>query len=488
MAVAPRGRICLEQQRRQPPAMALQPSTWNSGSSNSGSSGSRGSSSGSGGSRGSGSSSGNSGSSSSSTDSLRLLTSAIQCAPTWRALQALLHTSLHDMNAIHISALVSRLPKVAAPSRMAPPEHAQFDRFLGSVSQLVVRRLDSLDARGLANILWAVVKLGFTPSHDTLSRFLFEAYVRMHELRPQELANLGWALATMGCRHPAWLRRYVIHVHAALGGMRPQELANTAWALASLRCPVPEPLLRAMQRRAATAVADFKLKELMMMLTALSKMATAGGGGGPHGGLPPQLLAAALEALLQQQQGGSGGPAFEGLVRQQQLEQQGGWGSSAGRSGGAWSGPNFDPGLSVGLTGKLPWQELEQEKGGRGGVLGAGRGQASDGVQPGHGGVPRSALVGGVSAEAGLGGRHTLTLHDHANLLWLLAKVCAGCWGHLTPKSCGYLRSSPYAAGGGCLLQHQHYGVVVRTWRGDHHWQAKLYAAVCTLGNVELGC
>lgn len=30
-----------------------------------------------------------------------------------------------------------------------------------------------------------------------VQRFLFAAFVSMHEMRPQELANLAWALATM---------------------------------------------------------------------------------------------------------------------------------------------------------------------------------------------------------------------------------------------------------------------------------------------------
>eukprot|EP00955_Chlamydomonas_euryale_P086204 364197-Chlamydomonas_euryale.AAC.48 len=68
--------------------------------------------------------------------------------------------------------------------------------------------VDQLDARGLANILWAFGRLGCPPRHALLNRLLFASYLRMDELRPQELANAAWALAVMqASRRPACRRR-----------------------------------------------------------------------------------------------------------------------------------------------------------------------------------------------------------------------------------------------------------------------------------------
>ena len=42
-----------------------------------------------------------------------------------------------------------------------------------------------------------MARLGFRPSPDLLNHLLFMAYVKAEQLNAQELANLGWALATM---------------------------------------------------------------------------------------------------------------------------------------------------------------------------------------------------------------------------------------------------------------------------------------------------
>lgn len=42
-----------------------------------------------------------------------------------------------------------------------------------------------------------MARLGFRPSPELLNHLLFMAYVKAEQLNAQELANLGWALATM---------------------------------------------------------------------------------------------------------------------------------------------------------------------------------------------------------------------------------------------------------------------------------------------------
>lgn len=140
--------------------------------------------------------------------------------------------------ALHGAAASASQQGAVSHSAASRAERAAFDRFLGQLSHIVLLRCvghstwvwrpclpsvvtctcsdasplitkrnpflplsfdrcESLDARGLANILWSVAHLGFRPSPDLLNRLLFMAYVKAEQLNAQELANLGWALATM---------------------------------------------------------------------------------------------------------------------------------------------------------------------------------------------------------------------------------------------------------------------------------------------------
>lgn len=181
------------------------------------------------------------------------LTRAISTSKSWDQLQGLLHAHARAMNAIHVSALMVKLAKVvASPSPQHPTipaarptpatatihsmlQRGRLERLLRDVSALVSVRLEAFDARGLANTMWAVARLGFVPAHGLLQRFLFATFVHMHSMAPQEIANLAWAVATMRvATGRTWADRLAQHVLRTAADMQPQELANTAWALQQL--------------------------------------------------------------------------------------------------------------------------------------------------------------------------------------------------------------------------------------------------------------
>jgi hypothetical protein len=77
----------------------------------------------------------------------RLVMRQIMCASTWWELQGVLDQHAQAMNTMHLSALVARLAKIAPPpSQHQPPGLAAL---MQSVSALVSRSLDDMDARGL---------------------------------------------------------------------------------------------------------------------------------------------------------------------------------------------------------------------------------------------------------------------------------------------------------------------------------------------------
>lgn len=138
-------------------------------------------------------------------------------------------------------------------------------RRLATVAPL---QLPELAPQGLAMLLWALAVLdtsGVDVAKDlgpdvppTASarapRALFRAVAeeaRKHakRLKPRELANVAWALATLEVSMPAWLLAELPRRAAQLG---PQECANSLWALATSSHSV-EDLVRSMPRGGGTA-------------------------------------------------------------------------------------------------------------------------------------------------------------------------------------------------------------------------------------------
>ncbi|GIL80694.1 hypothetical protein Vretimale_9271 [Volvox reticuliferus] len=173
-------------------------------------------------------------------------------AQSWTELETLTHKHSASFSHVHVSALVCRLPKLVEPAQLSTPEKSHFSRFLREVSDIVAVRLSTFDPRAIANVLWGVSKLGYSPAPPMLNKFLFEAYVRMYEFNAQELANLAWALATLaglGNRPvPVWLLKYTQAALPRVSGLKPSELAHMAWALSRLFPPA-----------AATAAAESPL-------------------------------------------------------------------------------------------------------------------------------------------------------------------------------------------------------------------------------------
>ncbi|GIL63192.1 hypothetical protein Vafri_17316 [Volvox africanus] len=189
----------------------------------------------------------------------RFLLSTIMGAQSWTELEALTHKHSSSFSHIHVSALVCRLPKLVEPAQLSKPEKSHFSRFLREVSDIVTVRLSTFDPRAIANVLWGVSKLGYSPAPPLLNKFLFEAYVRMYEFNAQELANLAWALATLAALGnrpvPVWLRKYTQAALPRVTELKPSELAHMAWALSRLFPPA-----------AAAAVAERQLQPVGMPL------------------------------------------------------------------------------------------------------------------------------------------------------------------------------------------------------------------------------
>ena len=63
---------------------------------------------------------------------------------------------------------------------------------------LAAARAGELSARNVANILWALAKLGHRPKEAVLATCAARAAARAHEANAQNIANTLWAFATLG--------------------------------------------------------------------------------------------------------------------------------------------------------------------------------------------------------------------------------------------------------------------------------------------------
>ena len=98
--------------------------------------------------------------------SAQQLTKVIGSCSSWQELQHAVQAHRPQLNHVHVTAAATRLAHVAAPPLDHLEDSAAFGRFTESVYQLIALESERLDQRGLANILWALAKLGSRPCGD----------------------------------------------------------------------------------------------------------------------------------------------------------------------------------------------------------------------------------------------------------------------------------------------------------------------------------
>jgi hypothetical protein len=133
----------------------------------------------------------------------------------------------HDMDFIHLSALITHLAQLHDSDLLAGNQqfsnsspHSSYQSTPGTHTEEWV----------LGSVL---------PDLSQLSS----------ELRPREAANVVWALAKLGLSGSPHTSHLLAAAWAHIPGMGPQELSNTLYASALLQQPLPTPALEATHRR-----------------------------------------------------------------------------------------------------------------------------------------------------------------------------------------------------------------------------------------------
>ena len=97
-----------------------------------------------------------------------------------------------------------------------------------------------LAGRELANVMYGLARCRIPegPARPGLLDVLtVAAATRLRELKPQELANTAWALATAGHPAPRLFDAIALVASSRAASCNPQELSNMVWAFATLSHP-----------------------------------------------------------------------------------------------------------------------------------------------------------------------------------------------------------------------------------------------------------
>lgn len=176
---------------------------------------------------------------------LAIVTEALR-KPHWGQPRRLPLSPLNCATALHRIAKRMEADSMLKSERLVFARRRELKEFLGAV----VQALPECSAQGLANIGWALSKIGgsslFIEEMDLLANAALD---KLPDFNAQNLANTAGACASM--LHAAPILFEGIGEQAGLnaGNFRPQELVQILWAFASLNQPI-NPLFDALDELA----------------------------------------------------------------------------------------------------------------------------------------------------------------------------------------------------------------------------------------------
>ena len=154
---------------------------------------------------------------------------------------------------------------------VAPRAEGLRDALLAQLRDPAV--LDRLDARGIANVAWALARLGIRDLPHL--RSLADGALRPEVIaayNAQDVANTAWAYATLAVRHEALMAALSAQaLRKGLGSFKEKELTNTAWGFAVLEVRDP-PLMRGIAKHAAARATEFGAQGVANIAWAFAKL------------------------------------------------------------------------------------------------------------------------------------------------------------------------------------------------------------------------
>jgi len=177
--------------------------------------------------------------------------------------------------------VVSSFHKLAKLCAQPPSEdftesfETDYDEGWAILSRKILEIIPELDAQGISNLVWALVKLRHSDRKDVLLRIQEPAAGMIDSFNGQNIANTLWAFATLG-EEPSdiFLNALLQKIKRSASDFKPQSLANILWALAKLGLRTKESISAVEVLIDATSqqIRELKMQEICNCLWAITTL------------------------------------------------------------------------------------------------------------------------------------------------------------------------------------------------------------------------
>jgi len=130
---------------------------------------------------------------------------------------------------------------------------------------------EMLKPQELCNTVWALATMAMHEDVEIFSLVAKEAVPRFGEFKPQELSTTAWAFAKLGLYDEALFKGVAEEAAQRLDEFNPQNLSNTLWAFAKVG-HYHEQLFKRIAMEAVPRLCDFRPQELANTVWAFAKV------------------------------------------------------------------------------------------------------------------------------------------------------------------------------------------------------------------------
>ena len=184
----------------------------------------------------------------------KLINKSLTQARDCREIISIIENNVHSFNAVNASTAIHRLAKKSG-------RRTNIEKLtLESLTAIILDKIPECKPQQLANIAWAFATLGY--ENKALFESLgAEAVRKIRDFNPQDIANTAWAFATLGYENKALFESLGVEAVRKIRDFNPQNIANTAWAFATLGYE-NKALFESLGAEAVRKIRDFKPQEL----------------------------------------------------------------------------------------------------------------------------------------------------------------------------------------------------------------------------------
>ena len=181
-----------------------------------------------------------------------------------------------SFNAVNVATACHRLAKNFRSSGSRLEMYRREENVHKALDALKVRALiksSTFKPQEVANLMWALAALNCKPDAALTDAMLTRALFTMKGFAPQHLANLAWAIATLGIiPSTEFFEALSMRSVTVSCYFKPQEIANLLWSMATIGLNPGKELVNEISRQVMFCIDQFKSQEIANILWAMSTL------------------------------------------------------------------------------------------------------------------------------------------------------------------------------------------------------------------------